>query len=95
MPDATLRRIAQQAEQYLRQPLTLRGAGAPYPVRPTVLAGVLAVESTASGDGARLGVKATKVRELAARVAKARDRKPRGAELSARLAGRSWTGRAR
>ncbi len=83
VPDATLRRIARQAEQYLRQPLTLRGAGAPYPLRPTVLAGVLAVESTPSGDGARLGVKASKVRALAARVATARDRRPRGAELTA------------
>jgi vancomycin resistance protein YoaR len=80
--DARLRRLADQAERYLRAPLRLTGAGKDYVVKPAQLASLLAVEGVAGGRAARLGVDTAALSALTARVATARDRAPRSAAIT-------------
>lgn len=85
--DARLRTLADQAERYLRSPLRLTGAGKDYVVEPAQLAGLLAVEAVSGGRAARLGVDSAELSDLTARVAKARDRAPKSATVSAPASG--------
>lgn len=75
--------VAKDAEQYLRAPLRLTGAGKAYVVEPAALSKVLALEALDGGRKARLGVNAKEAQALAQRVADARDRSAKSATISA------------
>lgn len=75
--------VAKDAEQYLRSPLRLTGAGKPYVVEPAALSKLLALEALDGGRKARLGVNAKEAQALAQRVAAARDRDAKSASISA------------
>ncbi len=74
--------VARQAEEYLREPLRLTGADRPLEVSAAQLAGVLALESTDGGRGARLGAGDQRLAALVATLAAARDRPARNARIS-------------
>lgn len=92
--EARLRALADDAERYLRAPLRLTGAGKDYVVEPPQLANLLAVEAVSGGRAARLGVDSAELSDLTARVAKARDRAPRSATISAPASGPTVDGKA-
>lgn len=75
--------VAKDAEQYLRSPLRLTGAGKPYVIEPESLSKVLALEALDGGRKARLGVDMKEAQALAQRVAAARDRAAKSASISA------------
>lgn len=75
--------VADAAARYLRQPLVLTGAGAPFEVSVERLAAILALESLEGGRVARLGVNGDEVTALAADVAEQRDRPARNARITA------------
>ncbi|MBJ7471485.1 MAG: VanW family protein [Solirubrobacteraceae bacterium] len=81
--DERVEEVAADAEQYLRAPLVLSGAGKPYTVTPAALSKILALEPLDGGREARLGVNTEEASALAQRVAAARDRAAKSATISA------------
>ncbi|MGI8730675.1 MAG: VanW family protein [Solirubrobacteraceae bacterium] len=80
---ADVERVAKQARAYLREPLTLTGAGRPLEVSPSQLGGVIALESRDDGKVVRLGAGDKRVAALVEDLAPKRDRAARDASLSA------------
>ncbi len=76
-------RVARNAREFLREPLTLTGAGDPLDVSPGQLAGVIALESREEGKVVRLGAGDKRLAKLVDEVAPRRDRPSRDARLSA------------
>lgn len=82
-------RVAAQAEAYLEDgPVRLKGAGPPLALSPADVAPLLEVEPAPGGKvaGVELGVDQSRARDLIARLAERRDRRPRDARLNAAAA---------
>ena len=75
--------VGRAARDYLREPLTLTGAGEPLEVSPAELAGVLALESRADGTLVRLGAGDARLAALVEQIAAKRDRPARDAQIDA------------
>lgn len=80
---AKVERVARAARVFLRQALTLTGAGEPLDVAPRQLAGVIALESRNDGRVVRLGAGDKRLAALVDEIAPKRDRPARDARLSA------------
>lgn len=80
---AKVERVARDARAYLRDSLTLTGAGEPLNVSPSRLAGVIALESRDEGRVVRLGAGDKRLAALVDELAPRRDRPARDASLSA------------
>lgn len=76
-----VRGVAHEAERYLRRPLRIRTAGGGGDFAPRRMAAVLAVESTGSDAGIRLGADAGSAESLVAGFAERRDRPARDSGL--------------
>lgn len=79
---AAVETIANETSDYLTQPFTVTGAGAPARVAPRELAHVLALEPFDGGRRVRLGVDGQALDRLVAGIARARDRAPRDARVA-------------
>lgn len=82
-PDpAEVRKVADQARKYLREPLRINTMGGPAAFTPAQMAGVLIIEAPDdSGTGIRLGADREATRELVTELATNRDRPARDARL--------------
>ncbi len=80
---AAVEGVARRAEEYLREPLALTGAGKPLKVSAAQLAGVVALEGLDDGRRVRLGAGDKRLTALVAQLATARDRPARNARISA------------
>ncbi|MEJ7825748.1 MAG: VanW family protein [Solirubrobacteraceae bacterium] len=80
---ADVEKVARDARSFLREPLTLTGAGDPLDVTPSRLAKVIALESRDEGRDVRLGAGDKRLAALVDELALKRDRPARDASLSA------------
>ncbi|MDO9409758.1 VanW family protein [Patulibacter sp.] len=90
-PESQLQEIASEAEDYLRQPLRLTGAGSPLTLTTAQTAAILALESRQGGRRAELGAGGEALSALLDRVEKRGRKLPRNATVSAPATSASLT----
>ncbi|MSW51684.1 MAG: hypothetical protein F2817_12465 [Actinobacteria bacterium] len=93
VPESRLQEVASEAEDYLRQPLRLTGAGSPLTLSTAQTAAILALESRDGGRRAELGAGGEALTALLDRIVKRGRKLPRDATVSAPRSAASLTGK--
>jgi vancomycin resistance protein YoaR len=91
VPESRLQELATEAEEYLRQPLRLTGAGSPLQLSTEETAELLALESREDGRRATLGAGGEALTALLDRVVQRGRKAARDARVSAPATGASLT----
>jgi vancomycin resistance protein YoaR len=91
VPESRLQEVAGEAEDYLRQPLKLTGAGTPLTLSTAQTADLLALESRSGGREAVLGAGGKALTALLDRIVNRGRKMPRDARVSAPAGGASLT----